>query len=264
MQPATAPPAPHDTWTVRSLIAASAVMALVAMVIFWPTWPITWIAMAGAATFALMLSHHPVHWRRRMAGYMLTAAVGLSVPPMFKAEGVLKDVGWISIAVDSSPWIAVALVAGAVLTIAIEAKSQPGSPHSHAVEDKSSAEARDRAPASQLPNPQPPGPQPSFTGVVQVPVDGRVWRARLLAGQAIDAKPFCPRHGVELKPRSDGNNWHCTQLSCDYRLYMPSLAILAPPADKAEFLGHVYTQIERRVREGNGYVVCPDEASLQI
>lgn len=111
--------------------------------------------------------------------------------------------------------------------------------------------------------PQHPGPQPSFTGVVEVPLDGRVWRVRFSVGKPIDAKPFCPRHGVPLKPRSaSSNNWHCTNHSCDYYQYIPSLAVLS--TDRTELLTRVYSQIERSVREGVGYRVCPDDPSSQI
>ena len=81
------------------------------------------------------------------------------------------------------------------------------------------------------------------------------------AGKVIEVKPFCPRHGVPLKHRVHAN-WHCTQGSCDYYLFLPSLADRSGEA--VRFLKNIHGQIENRVRDGEGYIKCPNDPSPHI
>jgi nucleoside phosphorylase len=107
-------------------------------------------------------------------------------------------------------------------------------------------------------------PAQSFTGVVEVVVDSTIWRGRLHTGEVLDTKPFCPRHHVPLKPRTFADaDWRCTQKDCDYHRLMPDLSSLDVVV-KIAYLKHVHDEIEQRVRQGEGYIACDDDAALYV
>jgi hypothetical protein len=259
MQATPAPP--FDPWLVKSMIAAVLAMALAAVVIFFPTSRLTWVLMVGAIVFVGMLFYHPAHWHRRMAASMLAAAVSLSILPMLKATGELKQIGWFSVIVDNSPWGAGFFILGAVATMVLEMKARHDQPNrQEAKEPPSSTNQATQPPAQPLPSG--PGAHPAYTGVVDAVVFGHPWRARMLAGKAVDAKPFCLRHRVPLHPMPGGTDWRCPQEACGYYQYHPQLAFMA--TDKRKYLTAVYNLIEQRLCEGVGFTICPDDQSAHI
>jgi hypothetical protein len=260
MHPTSAEP-PQESWLIKSLVAGVLTVAAVAMLFWFPTWWLTWCLIAGAGVFVWMTFHHPDHWYRRMAVLMLTSAVGLSALPMLKARGELKDIGWFSVAVDNSPWVAGLCVIAAIAAMIIDRTIRHGQPHSQEAKEPTPATSQTTQQAVQ---PQLVGPvaHPAYTGVVDAEVFGHVWRARMLAGKVIDAKPFCLRHRVPLQPLPGGTDWRCPQQACGYYQYQPKLALMA--SDKLEFLTAVNKLIEQRVREGVGFAICPDDETSHI
>jgi hypothetical protein len=252
---------PRESWLIKSLIAGAMTAAMVAMVFCFPTWWLTWCLVAGVGVFVWMSFHHPDHWHRRMAASMLAAAVGLSVLPMLKASGELKNIGWFSIAVDNSSWVAGLCVVAAIVAMIIDRTTRHGHPHRQEANEPPPEPSQSTHQPSQQ-QPMRPIAHPAYTGVVDAEVFGHPWRARMLAGKAMDAKPFCLRHRVPLRPLPGGTDWRCPQEACGYYQYHPKLAFMA--SDKREFLTAVYNLIEQRVREGVGYTICPDDESSHI
>lgn len=245
-----------DRWTVTSLIAGTVGMATVALVISWPAWRGTWILIAGEAVFVWMMLRHPEHWYRRTATFMLTAAIALALPPMIRAQADIHGVGKVSMILDSQPWLSVALVAGALILVLIDLRSRQ---HAQA-EQKTAGPLPKESPAQ----PWQPVAQPDFTGVVEAYVDGTVWRARMRVGEVVEVKPFCPRHGVPLKPKQNLEpNWYCTTAACDYYRLMPNLSSF-DLKDRIALLRGVHAEIQRRVKEGTAYTMCADDPSSQI
>src|SRR5438132_1109151 len=100
MSPNKDKPAMFDRWFIASLMAAILAMAIATLVILLPTWKFTWILIVGAIVFIWMMLHHPEHWYRRTAAFMLASAVGLSLPPMLRAEGNIHGIGRFSFVLD--------------------------------------------------------------------------------------------------------------------------------------------------------------------
>jgi hypothetical protein len=255
MGSASAKPPLIDRWTSTSLIASAIAMATLALVWNWPAWLWTWILVAGEAVFIIMMLRHPEHFYRRLATGIIGAAVGLALPPMVTAQAHLKDLGKFSLVLDSSPWLSVCLVVAAVVIIVLD-----WLPRSHwGMHSEPAAASIDPSPtiASSL------VANPCFTGVVEAYIDGTVWRASMHTGSAAQADPVCPTHHVLMETRPgdlQGTNWYCTDPRCTYHRYMPKLAIFGEYDKRRKYLTYIYSEIERRVKEGTGYLKCSDEA----